>query len=142
MGVAGEVTLLSGRRTGLSKLPKRGLRIRHVTAMAFKLAASFQERPDKNSKFKRFLTEYLQSVISNVAWGSFKRQISARDIKKFSLIVTCCSCLLAPVVRAATSPFEASPWNSLALKEPFAQSTRPTLNGYISRIAPRSVLKI
>src|SRR6266849_9762115 len=42
-GVAGDVTLLFGRRTGLSKLSKRGIRIR----------------------FRGFLTEYLQSVISN-----------------------------------------------------------------------------
>ena len=58
--MAGHVSLLSGRRTGLSKLPRRGIRICYETA--FKLAATFRERPDKKFEFKRFLTEYLQSV--------------------------------------------------------------------------------
>src|SRR5258706_15278455 len=47
-GAAGDVILLSGRRTGLSKPPKRG--IRHETATAFKLAATFQERVSSTRK--------------------------------------------------------------------------------------------
>src|SRR5258708_30766416 len=97
LGLLGGVTLLFGRRTGLSKLPKRDIRIR----------------------FRGFLTEYLQSVISNLAL--------VPDIQKSSLIVTCCSCLPAPVVQAATFPVRSSSCNSLALK-----SALPNLHAHHS----------